>query len=154
MKGSTFEELLERQGYFVYTNLGNSMLPLLRPRRDVIEIRPKPAPRCKKYDVVLYRRGGIYILHRVLKVLPEGYLIAGDHNTFLEKDVTDDMIIGVMTRVTRDGRPIGMDDLRYRLYVHLWSDFWPIRMAILRGKALAVRILRKLRRLFFPAKKS
>ena len=62
------------------------------------------------------------------------YLIAGDHNTFVERDVTDDMILGVMRRVIRDGREITTKDPRYRLYVHLWCDCSPLRMLILRIK--------------------
>ena len=37
----SFEELLEKDGYIVYTNVGCSMLPLLRQRRDIIEIKKK-----------------------------------------------------------------------------------------------------------------
>ena len=128
----TFEELLDKDGYLVYTNIGTSMLPLLRERRDIIEIRKKTTPRCKKYDVVLYKRGEKYILHRILRVLPDGYLIAGDHNTFVERDVTDDMILGVMTRVIRNGKTIYPDNPLYRLYVHLWCDWYPARMFLLR----------------------
>ena len=109
------------------------MYPLLRQRRDIIEIRKKEPGRCKKYDVVLYKRGEKYILHRILRVLPDGYLIAGDNNTFLERDITDARILGVMKRVVRDGKDIYMDDPKYRLYVHLWCDFYPVRMAILRA---------------------
>ncbi len=106
VRSFSFEQLLQRDGYIAYTCTGYSMLPLLRQKRDVVEIRPKPGARCRKYDVVLYKRGEQYILHRVLKVLPQGYLIAGDHNTFVERDVTDSMILGVMVRVIRDGKTI------------------------------------------------
>ncbi len=135
----SFEEMLQQDGYIVYTNVGCSMLPLLRQRRDVIEIRPKPAGRCRKYDVVLYRRGEKYILHRVLKVLPGGYIIAGDHNAFVERDVTDAMILGVMTRVIRDGKSVRPTDWRYRLYVLLWCAPWRLRI-------LLIRIWHRLRR--------
>ena len=128
----TFEGLLKEKGYLIYTCSGFSMLPLLRQRRDIIEIRPKPAARCRKHDVVLYKRGEQYILHRVLKVLPEGYLIAGDHNTFVERDVTDEMILGVMVRVIRDGKSIRPTDWRYRLYVLLWCAPWRLRMLLLK----------------------
>ena len=37
----TFEEILEEKGFLIYTNVGYSMMPLLRQRRDVIEIRKK-----------------------------------------------------------------------------------------------------------------
>ncbi len=146
----TFEEYMKINGYLVYTNVGCSMLPLLRQRRDIIEIRKKGPERCKKYDVALYKRGEKYILHRVLKVLPDGYLIAGDHNTFVERDVTDKMILGVMTRVIRNGKDIYMDNPWYRLYVHLWCDCYPLRMLILRCKSLAWRVAH---RLLSPLKK-
>lgn len=103
-KQLSFEKLLEQNGYFIYTNVGRSMMPLLRERRVIIENHKKGLDRCKKYDVVLYKRGERYILHRILAVLPYGkYIIEGDINTFLGKDITDDKILGVMTRVIRDG---------------------------------------------------
>jgi len=133
VKYSSFEDLLHTDGYFVYTNVGFSMMPLLRQRNDLIEIRKKNG-RCKKYDVILYKRGNKYILHRVLRVLPEGYIVAGDHNTFIETDVTDKMILGVMTRVIRNGKSITPDNIWYKMYVHLWCDAYPVRMLILKIK--------------------
>lgn len=139
----SFEEILAQRGYLVYTNVGSSMMPLLRERQDIIEIRKKESGRCKKYDVVLYRRNGQYILHRILRVLPDEYVIAGDNNSFLDPNVTDADILGVMKRVIRDGKDITMDNLGYRLYVHLWCDCYPLRMFLLRGKAFIARRLRK-----------
>ena len=138
---STFEEALAQNGYLIYTARGISMMPLIRQKRDIVEIRPLTA-RPEKYDVILYKRMGKYILHRVLKVLPEGYVIAGDHNTFLETDVRDDMILGVMTRVIRNGKSITPDNRWYRLYMHLWCDAYPVRMFVLKCKAFVYRCLR------------
>ena len=133
---TTFEEMLKKNKHIVYTNVGHSMMPLLRQRKDVIEIKKKEPGRCKKYDVVLYKYRDKYILHRVLEVLPDGkYIIAGDNTFVLEKDITDEQIIGVMTRVIRDGRSIYMDNKTYRVYVHLWCDAYPIRMGILKVKS-------------------
>lgn len=148
----TFEDYLETKGFLLYTNVGCSMMPLLRQRRDVIEIRRKGSGRCKKYDAVLYKRGEKYVLHRILKVLPQGYLIAGDNNTFVERDVTDGMILGVMTRVIRDGKDIYMDNPWYRLYVHLWCDCYPVRMLVLRGIREVRSILGAVKRRLFPRK--
>ena len=139
----TFEEILNRDGVLAYTNTGVSMMPLVRQRKDLIEIRKKAHGRCKKYDVVLYKRNGQYILHRILRVLPSGYLIAGDNNFFVERDITDADILGVMKRVIRNGKNITMDDPLYRFYVHLWCDCYPLRMFLLRGKAFISRNLRK-----------
>ena len=140
----SFEELLDEKGFIVYTNKGYSMLPFLRQKKDVIEIRKKGPDRCKKYDVVLYKRGGRYILHRILRVLPDGYLIAGDHNTFVERDITDDRILGIMTRVIRDGKSITPENWRYRLYVHLWCDAYPVRFFLLNMKEYLRRVKRKI----------
>ena len=138
----SFEELLSEKGYIVYTNVGKSMMPLLRERRDIIEIRPlekKP----ERYDVLLYKRGESYILHRVLKVLPDGgYRIAGDNNIFVETDIRDEMILGRMTRIIRNGREIKVDEnLPYRIYSHLWVDFFPLKCFLLRVRGKVSRVL-------------
>lgn len=142
----SFEEILAEKGYIVYTNVGCSMMPLLRQRRDIIEIRPltrKPV----KYDVILYKRNHTYILHRVLKVQPDGgYLIAGDNNLFIERDVTDSMILGRMTRIIRDGREILVDNnLLYKLYSHVWVDFFPVKCFLLRVRGKAARLYHRLK---------
>lgn len=50
---ASFEEMLDRNGYLAYTNVGVSMMPLLRQGKDVMEIRKKGPERCKKYDAQL-----------------------------------------------------------------------------------------------------
>jgi len=132
----TFEDMLEEYGYIVYTNVGVSMMPLLRQRQDVIEIRKKGPERCKKYDVVLYKIGSKYILHRIIQVREKDYVIVGDHNIWREWGITDSQILGVMTRVIRNGKTITPENRLYQLYVHLWVDFYPIRAAILYAKRL------------------
>ncbi len=128
----SFDTYLEIYGYLLYTNVGISMLPLLRQRRDIIEIRRRDLDkRCEKYDVVLYKRRDKYILHRVLKVRDKDYVICGDHNVRKEYGITDEMILGVMTRVIRNGRSIYTTDRKYKLYVHLWCDFYPVRAVVL-----------------------
>ncbi len=142
VKKYSFEEILREKGSLAYINVGRSMLPLLRERRDITEIRAKGPDRCKKYDVVLYKRGDMYILHRILRVLSDGYIIAGDHNTFLERDITDEQILGVMTRVIRDGKSVTPDNFWYKCYVHLWCDFFPVRVLFLKAGAFFTRLKR------------
>lgn len=140
---STFEAQLEEHGNLLFTNVGQSMLPLLRQGRDLMLIEKKTEQRCRKYDVVLYKRpaDGHYILHRVLKVRPEDYVIAGDHNTFLEYGITDREILGVMTAIIRGGKRIAVTDRRYLLYVHLWCGCYPVRMFFLKcgARLMALR---------------
>ena len=145
----TFEEELARHGRFLFTNVGGSMLPLLRESRDLMLIERRPtdaegrALRCRKYDAVLYRRGESYILHRVLKVLPDGYVICGDNNWRREYDIRDPQIIGVMTAFVRDGVETPVTNRWYRAYVHLWCDLYPVRAAILFGRDALSRLKRR-----------
>lgn len=148
-KYCTFEELLQKDGYIIYTNVGFSMMPLLRQKRDILEIRRQNTERCRKYDVILYKRGGQYILHRILKVLPDGYLIAGDHCVTVENDIKDKDILGVMTRVIRDGKVITPDNIWYKLYVHIWCDIYPVRMLLIQTKWFIYRCLRFVKRKVF-----
>ena len=83
---STYEEQLNKYGTIIYTNVGRSMMPLLREHRDIMIIKARPEGRLKKYDAVLYKRGDHYILHRILSVRNDGYVICGDHNYRREYD--------------------------------------------------------------------
>lgn len=132
MNKSTYEQELDRHGKLIYTNVGTSMLPLLRQRRDLLIIEKKTADRCRKYDAILYKRpSGQYVLHRILKVRPEDYVLCGDNQWRREYGVTDDQILGTLTAVVRDGKELKSTDFNYRLYVHLWCDFYYIRAGIL-----------------------
>lgn len=145
MNKSTFEEELAKSGKLVYTNVGTSMMPLLRQHRDLFIIKKKTEERCRKYDTVLYKRGDNYVLHRILKVTPTDYVICGDHCYRREYGVTDKQILGIMTGFVRDGKEIPVTDKRYLLYVHMWCDFFYIRAGILKAKEILRRIRKRLK---------
>ena len=132
MNKSTFEEQLKKNGELVYTNVGDSMMPLIKQGRDLVIIKPVQG-RLKKYDVPLYRRdSGQYVLHRILKVRKNDYVICGDNRWSMEYGITDRHIIGVLAGVVRNKKTILVTDKKYRFYVHLWCDLFPIRAVIVR----------------------
>ena len=138
-----FEDYIEQEGKLIYKNVGTSMMPLIRQGKDLMVIE-KPQGRLKKYDVPLYKRdSGQYVLHRILKVRENDYVICGDHCYRKEYGITDRQIIGVLTAVIRDGKEIPVTDRRYRMYVRLWCDFFHIRALILIVKTIPRRIRRK-----------
>ena len=146
MNKRTFEEELERTGKLIYTNLGDSMMPLIREKRDLLIIR-KPEGPLKKYDVPLYHReSGAYVLHRILKVRKEDYVICGDNRYRREYGISDRHIIGVLEAIVRDGKTIPVTDKKYRAYVHLWCDFFYVRAGILYVKHGIRALRRKLRK--------
>ncbi|MCQ2434375.1 MAG: S24/S26 family peptidase [Oscillospiraceae bacterium] len=143
----TFEQEIEESGKLIYTNVGDSMMPLLRQHRDLMIISKKPEGRLKRYDVPLYKRdSGQYVLHRILRVRKDDYVICGDNRYALEYGITDRHIIGVLTGVVRDGKEISVTDWKFRLYSHIWCDFFPIRAVLLRTKWKLAALKRKLRK--------
>lgn len=144
MSKVTFEELLATQGKIVHTNVGDSMMPLLREGKDLMVIEPRPEGRCKRYDAVLYKRpNGKYVMHRILKVRKNDYVICGDNRWQREFGVPDEWIIGILTAVIRDGKTIPVTDRRYQRYVHLRCDFYWIRAFILRTRGVLRKFKRK-----------
>ena len=132
------EDVLKEEGLFVSTTVGVSMFPMLRNRRDTIIVRPYEG-RLKKYDVPLYKRGSNYILHRIIEVRPDSYVILGDNCIQKEYGITDEQILGVLTGFYRGSKQVNMDGWRYKLYVRLWCRLYPIRKMYMRVRGIAAR---------------
>lgn len=144
MNKSNYETELARHGRLVYTNVGDSMMPLLRQNRDLLVVEKKPAGPCKKYDAVLYRRpNGQYVLHRIVGIRPDGYVLCGDNRWRREYGVQDSWIFGVLTSVVRDGKEFSVMSRGYRLAVRLWTDLFWARSLILRLRDRIQREKRK-----------
>lgn len=142
----TFEEVLDRDGRLVYTNVGVSMLPLIREGKDVLMIEKCDVLTLKKYDVVLFRRKNIkgrgeYVLHRILKVFPHNrFWIVGDNCT--EGEIVDsDMILGVLKGLSRDNKSVNLNGIRYRLYVLFWCAPYRLRFLYIKAKRFIKRLL-------------
>ena len=139
----SFESVLEKEGTLLYKNKGTSMLPLIRQDRDLMLIARKGPERCRRLDAVLFRRdNGQYVLHRILKVRPADYWVAGD-NCSSGEYVREDQILGILTAVIRDGKQIRADAPACLLYVHLLCDLWPARMLLFRIRDKAGSLFRK-----------
>lgn len=126
MSHKKIEEALEKKGVYVGMTVGVSMYPMLRNKRDTIVVVP-PNGRLKKYDVPLYKRGEQYVLHRILEVREDSYVIRGDNCLQKEYGITDKEIIGVLTEFYRNGKKIDMNSIGYRIYTRVWCRIFPIR---------------------------
>ena len=124
-----FEDIINEQGQLVYTNVGDSMYPLIKPR-DLLVIKKVTAP-LKKNDIPLYKRdSGQYVLHRIVKIKNGEYYICGDNRAFIERGITDRHIIGVLTDIVREGKTIPVNSPEFKSYVKLL----PLRRSIIRIK--------------------
>lgn len=133
------EDILREEGLFVSTTVGVSMFPMLRNRKDTIIVMPYEG-RLKKYDVALYKRGCDYILHRIIEVRPDSYVICGDNCIQKEYGITDDQILGVLTGVYRGSKKVNMDGWRYQSYARVWCALYPVRKKYLQVRAIAARV--------------
>ena len=118
------EDIIEKEGYYISTSVGNSMLPFLSDRKDTIVIQKRE--QYKKFDVVLYKRKGNYVLHRIIKVLPETFHIRGD-NCYYDEYVKHNEIIGVMVECYRGEKKVNLNSIFYKLYVCIRVYSYPIR---------------------------
>ena len=139
------EDVIKEELMFVSTTVGVSMYPMLRYRRDTIIVKPYEG-RLKKYDVPLYKRGSNYILHRIIEVRPDSYVICGDNCIQKEYGITDKQILGVLTGFYRGSKQIDMDGFGYKLYVRVWGRLYPIRKVFGRMRGLAARVWHKIKR--------
>lgn len=141
-KPISVEDYLEKNGSMTYTNVGVSMLPLLRQGKDLFTVQKKGPERCRVGDVVLYRRGEQLVLHRIVSVRANDYVALGDNCIGREYGLTDDRIIGVMSGFVRDGREHTVTERSYRLYSLLWLHTERPRVFLKRGVAWLKRHLR------------
>lgn len=140
---SSFEEQLKKTGTLVYYNVGDSMMPLLKENRDLMVLSVPNRP-IRKYDAILYKRdSGQYVMHRVIEIREDGYVLCGDNRYYKEYGVKDEQVLAILTSVLRKGKAVSVDSTQYKIYVHLWCDLFIIRAAILRIKHIFLRYVRK-----------
>lgn len=124
---SNIEKYLEENGTLTYSFKGTSMNPLLKQGRDLFTVAAKTSERCRKYDVVLFRKAdNQYVLHRIIKVRDKDYITQGDNCVTKEYGILDEEIIGVMTAFKHKNKTYSITDYRYVLYVYIWSAIHPI----------------------------
>ena len=136
-------EVIESGGEFRLFPRGTSMLPLIRQGVDSV-ILIKPAEKLKKREIIFYRRdNGQFVLHRILKVSKDGtYILCGDNQTALEKQVRRDSVIASVSAVYRSEKRVDVTAFSFRLYQFFWCVM-PIRKIIF----FARRVLSKIKRI-------
>jgi len=147
-KTVSYEEYIEKNGSLTYTNVGVSMMPLLRQGKDLFTVTKRNGERCKKGDVVLYKRPpDQYVLHRIIEVRENDYVILGDNCVNKEYGIKDSDILGVMTGYIKNQKEHSISDNSYKLYSFIIMKTIGLRIFLKKTKI-------KVKKIFKSQKKS
>ena len=124
------EEILESGGECRLKVTGSSMTPILIHKRDSVILRTPKGKTLKKGDIVfIKRKSGEYVLHRIYKILKDGFIMNGDAQTWTEF-VEFDQVIGVVNQINRKSKNINCNNLFYKFIVNIWMILRPLRKII------------------------
>lgn len=130
-----------RQGLTVtITVTGNSMWPLFSHKRDCAVLSECDGQQLRRGDVPLYQRpDGQYVLHRIVKVKSDVYVLTGDAQKELEY-LPKSCVVAVMTAFVRKGKTIDCQNKWYRAYVSFWMMLRPFRPFLIRSAKFLYRL--------------
>lgn len=116
MSKCTIEEEINRTGKLLQTTVGDSMEPMLKNRENIV-ILEKAESILKKYDLPLYKRpNGQYVLHRIIKVRKNDYIVCGD-NRWKKEMIPHEWVIACTKGYYKNGNFISVDDKDYCKYL-------------------------------------
>ena len=102
---------------------GSSMFPLLRNEKDEVCLSPLTADP-KMMDIVLFRFKGKHILHRIIDIKGDTYIIQGDGIYMSSEYCRRQDIVGIVTSLHKVGcKPISTSSALYRFFSVLWLKF-------------------------------
>lgn len=111
---------------------GNSMYPTLRNRRDAVYLVSVQRP-LRRGDVILYRRrGGQYVLHRIVTKPKEGQFFCCGDNQWKKEAVDSTQVLALTDGFLRNGKIYTDHTWSYRTWVSFWIALMPVRRPLLR----------------------
>ncbi|MDD4919439.1 MAG: S24/S26 family peptidase [Bacteroidales bacterium] len=112
---------------------GNSMLPLIRPGTDDIELSPLNKRSIEKGNIVLAQtEDGRYLVHRIEKVEGEVVFIRGDGNVSARETCSINNIFAQVTGIFRKGKKIKKISCQWKFAQYCWPSSPLLRRICLR----------------------
>ncbi|NLT15817.1 MAG: peptidase S24 [Clostridiales bacterium] len=143
-------QVLEGGGQFKLLVTGDSMSPFLGHLRDSVILKEASGHKLKRGDIVLIRRreSDRYVLHRIIKMKPDGFIMNGDAQNW-DEFVPFEQVVAVVSKIERKGRLISCDSRGYRFLSWLWMLLRPFRGLLFK----VIGVLAVIRRKIKPSKK-
>ncbi len=137
-----YKSELEKNNVIAFVPRGNSMWPTLKNNGQSVIVEKKKE-RLNPLDVAFYQRAdGAFVLHRVMEVKEDGYVICGDSQYTLEK-VQEEQVFGKMLGFYRKDNYVEVTDPNYILKVKKWYKRKLLRKIRLKFFYLRLRLKRK-----------
>lgn len=150
---AAYKAEVERLGVIAFVPNGVSMWPMLKNHGQSVVVEKKTS-RLKKYDVAFYaRESGACVLHRVMEVTDDGYVMCGDSQFTLEK-VKEEQVFGVMTGFYQKDEFVPADAEKYLKKVEKFYKRKLLRKIRIKSFMLVWRVKSKLKRIFKKDKKN
>ena len=142
-----YKNNLLKNGVLGFVTHGNSMWPFIKNKKTSV-IVTKKENRLNVYDVAFYERAdGSFVLHRVLEVKDDGYIITGDSQT--EKEyVLEPAVIGVLCGYYKGKTYIDCDSTEYKNAVKDWYADEDLRRKKIKSHYKKLSFKAKLKKLF------
>ncbi|MBE5737402.1 MAG: hypothetical protein E7348_03280 [Clostridiales bacterium] len=147
VKFGDYKTELLKSGVISFVPKGNSMWPIIKNRGQSVVIKLKEE-RLKKYDVAFYvRKDGAFVLHRVVEVKDDGYVMCGDSQFTLEP-ILEEQVFGVMIGFYHGKKYIESNDTKYIKRVEKWYKRKTLRKIRLKTFFFTIRVKNKLKSIF------
>ncbi len=139
---SKIERELLQYGTVGFRITGNSMNPLFSNQRDAVFLKKAVPEQIKKYDIILYKSQGIYILHRVVSKKGALLIVRGD-NTYTNEYLDIKDVLAVVDVYVRRDKSHSVNEVGYRFYSRFWTFVYPLRKFVRRVKIKLTRKRKK-----------
>lgn len=130
---SLVDEILKNDEKAWITVTGMSMYPFLREGKDSVELSSIEYEAVKKGDIVLIRRkSGHYVLHRLLRKEKNCFYIIGDAQQWVEGPLGPEQLLAYVTSIKRGKRIINCSNIILKCAVNIWLALIPFRNRTMR----------------------
>ena len=147
MNNNDYIKALTEKGVLAFVPNGNSMWPTLKNGKHSVIIQPK-TQRLTKYQVAFFTRAdGSFVLHRVIDLTEDGYLVCGDSQLQPEK-VLEERVVGVMTGYYLGDKFVDANSPKHLLKIERFYKRARTRKFRIKNFNFRLRLKNKLKRIF------
>lgn len=128
------KEILDGKSRVRITAAGMSMFPFIRENIDTVELASARFAHIRRGDIVLIeRKHGQCVLHRVVGKEAGAFYLAGDAQEWVEGPLQPEQLLAVVACVWRNGKPILCTNAFWKLLSMIWLILLPCRPILIKG---------------------